>query len=46
MPEPEDDSMLHDTVGPITWPKVAALLIIALTILGACLICGIAPGWQ
>lgn len=45
MPEPDDDSMLGEILGPMTWPKFAGLALLLAFIVGVCAICGWAPGW-
>lgn len=45
MTERDDDSVLGDLIGPVTWPKVALAVIVLAFVLGVCAICGWAPGW-
>jgi hypothetical protein len=41
-----DDSMFGDLIGPVTWSKVALIALFLAFVLGACAICGWAPGWD
>jgi hypothetical protein len=46
MADDGDDSMLGELIGPVTWPKVAAIALVLAGVIAICAICGWAPGWS